>query len=232
MIRFLKGLNSEFATIRSQILIMDPVPTINKVFALSLQHERQIRGIPNQEINESTVLYASRNQSIMNNQRNQFSAPKKYPSSTTGKKPTCTYCGFYGHSIDKCYKKHGYPPGFKFANKNHSGGIINQVESINSAYENEATNFVKDAKGKQVHVEESDSKPHDLVFTKEQYQQLINLINVNSQSAGCSYSSANNITTNSEHLPKTGIFFSHRLYLLQYMFQNTIGFWILGLQTI
>ena len=33
------------------------------------------------------------------------------------KRPTCTYCGKTGHTVDKCYKKHGFPPGFKFNNK-------------------------------------------------------------------------------------------------------------------
>ena len=44
-------------------------------------------------------------------------------------KPLCTYCGFYGHTIDKCYKKHGYPPGFKpkgyNANDSHKGQFGN-----------------------------------------------------------------------------------------------------------
>ncbi|KAL5560246.1 hypothetical protein UlMin_036457 [Ulmus minor] len=31
-------------------------------------------------------------------------------------KPTCTHCGYIGHTIDKCYKLHGYPPGFRFKN--------------------------------------------------------------------------------------------------------------------
>ena len=60
VIRFLKGLNTEFATVKSQILLMDPLPAINRVFALVLQHERQIRGILDQDINESTVLYAGK----------------------------------------------------------------------------------------------------------------------------------------------------------------------------
>ena len=28
-------------------------------------------------------------------------------------KPMCTHCGFFGHTVDKCYKIHGYTPGFK-----------------------------------------------------------------------------------------------------------------------
>ena len=29
----------------------------------------------------------------------------------------CTHCGKLGHTIDKCYKLHGFPPGYKFKNK-------------------------------------------------------------------------------------------------------------------
>lgn len=25
----------------------------------------------------------------------------------------CTYCNMPGHTVDRCYKKHGYPPGYK-----------------------------------------------------------------------------------------------------------------------
>ena len=28
-------------------------------------------------------------------------------------RPMCSYCGYSGHTVDKCYKVHGYPPGFK-----------------------------------------------------------------------------------------------------------------------
>lgn len=28
-------------------------------------------------------------------------------------RPMCTHCKMLGHSIDKCYKLHGYPHGFK-----------------------------------------------------------------------------------------------------------------------
>ena len=41
VIRFLKGLNDNFATVRSQIMLIDPLPSINKVFSMVLQHERQ-----------------------------------------------------------------------------------------------------------------------------------------------------------------------------------------------
>ena len=33
-------------------------------------------------------------------------------------KGVCPHCGLIGHAVDKCYKLHGYPPGYKFKNKN------------------------------------------------------------------------------------------------------------------
>lgn len=29
-------------------------------------------------------------------------------------RPLCTYCGQYGHILQKCFKIHGYPPGHRF----------------------------------------------------------------------------------------------------------------------
>jgi hypothetical protein len=40
-IRFLTGLNEHFAMVKSQILLMDPLPSMNKIFSMVLQHERQ-----------------------------------------------------------------------------------------------------------------------------------------------------------------------------------------------
>src|ERR1044072_6741441 len=41
IIRFLTGFNEEFSTVRSQILLMKPLPTLNEVFSMIVQQERQ-----------------------------------------------------------------------------------------------------------------------------------------------------------------------------------------------
>lgn len=41
VIRFLTGLNEQFSVVKSQNLLMDPLPNMNKVFSMVLQHERQ-----------------------------------------------------------------------------------------------------------------------------------------------------------------------------------------------
>lgn len=35
------GLNESYTNVRTQILLMNPLPTINKVFSLVIQEERQ-----------------------------------------------------------------------------------------------------------------------------------------------------------------------------------------------
>lgn len=39
--KFLMGLHESYSTVRGQILLMEPLPTINKVFSLLVQEERQ-----------------------------------------------------------------------------------------------------------------------------------------------------------------------------------------------
>lgn len=39
-------------------------------------------------------------------------------------KPVCTHCGKTGHKVEKCYRLHGFPPGFKFTkNRNASAHV-------------------------------------------------------------------------------------------------------------
>jgi hypothetical protein len=61
VIRFLKGLNEQYRAVRSQIMLMDPLPNIGKVYSLLVQKERQIP-IP---IDESKLLAVSGNFSIL-----------------------------------------------------------------------------------------------------------------------------------------------------------------------
>nr|KYP46171.1 hypothetical protein KK1_032275 [Cajanus cajan] len=53
IMKFLSGLNDEFDVVRTQILMMEPFPDINKALSLVLQHERRIGGLNN---NENQVL--------------------------------------------------------------------------------------------------------------------------------------------------------------------------------
>ncbi|KAK2434915.1 hypothetical protein QL285_020018 [Trifolium repens] len=90
-IRFLTGLNENFAVVKSQVLLMDPLPSLTKVFSLVLQHERQGGFTPNDDSLISTNFVKT-----------------KGNSSSSGRQ--CTYFGRDNHTVQNCFKKHGLPP--------------------------------------------------------------------------------------------------------------------------
>lgn len=72
--RFLMGLNEIFSTIRSQILMSDPIPLISKVYSLVLQVETQknISHWSFQSQNDATTLYANSKTNSGNNGNSNF----------------------------------------------------------------------------------------------------------------------------------------------------------------
>ena len=109
-ITFLMGVNDAFSQVRTQILLMDPLPSVNKTHSLFIQEEMQRSGTNSVRV-ESTIL-----------------ATKSSGNNFKGKeRPICTHCGKMGHTVDKCYKLHGFPPGFKF--KNNKNATAHQVSS-------------------------------------------------------------------------------------------------------
>ncbi|CAI8592734.1 unnamed protein product [Vicia faba] len=101
VLMFLLGLNEMFNLIRNQILLMDPLPSTSRVFSLVIQEEKQrVVNVITSE-NTETLTYAV----------NDSNGAK----SKNGKKdrPMCSNYGVLGHIKDKCFKLHGYPPGYK-----------------------------------------------------------------------------------------------------------------------
>ena len=109
--KFLMGLNETFSQVRTQVLLMDPIPFLSKVYSLLIQEETQ-RAVTNPSTVkvDSTALVTK-----IPNLGNNFVG--NGPSTKGKEKPICTHCGKTSHIADKCYRLHGFPPGFKFKNK-------------------------------------------------------------------------------------------------------------------
>lgn len=56
VVGFLKGLGEIYSTVKSNILMMDPLPSINKAYGMVLQQEGQMQGMITAE---SKVLFNS-----------------------------------------------------------------------------------------------------------------------------------------------------------------------------
>ncbi|XP_042964632.1 uncharacterized protein LOC122298852 [Carya illinoinensis] len=85
---FLMGLNDVFDNVRDQILMMDPLPSINKAFSLVIQEERQrLVSHPNSSFAsvESVALAAKSENSFKNFKGNARS------------RLLCSHCGLAGH---------------------------------------------------------------------------------------------------------------------------------------
>ena len=71
--KFLMGVNDVFSQVRTQILLMDPLPSINKAHSLFIQEEMQ-RSVTNSVRVESTVL-ATKSSSKIQKERKGLYAP-------------------------------------------------------------------------------------------------------------------------------------------------------------
>ena len=111
---FLMCLNDTYVIVKGKILLMDPIPSLSKVFSLLLQDEKQ-RKVGKKLNTESSTLAIKTNGSTKSFNKAKFGRPQ------------CTYCGILGHAADKCYKLHGYPLGYKF---NTKGSKVEALLSI------------------------------------------------------------------------------------------------------
>ncbi|KAI5332290.1 hypothetical protein L3X38_022419 [Prunus dulcis] len=98
LMQFLMGLNESYSAIRGQILLMQPLPKVRKAYSLITQEEKQRDLGSSQAITEPAAM------AVRNNHR----------SNSSGRKPLhCSHCDQDHHTVDKCYKLHGYPPGHR-----------------------------------------------------------------------------------------------------------------------
>ncbi|XP_058725428.1 uncharacterized protein LOC131596703 [Vicia villosa] len=107
VIRFLKGLNEQYAPVRSQIMLINPLPPINKVFSMLIQQKRQLL-IPLDDDKIVANFYKPQRHSNRTD-----SAPKNFAYGRGKNLKMCTYCNKSGHTVEVCFKKHGLPPYLK-----------------------------------------------------------------------------------------------------------------------
>ena len=107
VMRFLMGLNENYETLRSQILMLEPFPSMRRVYSLMLQEESHKHigyGATRSSQSDTMAMYTS-SKGNSNSNWNKGNGKKD--------RPFCTHCNMQGHTIDKCYKLQGYPFGYK-----------------------------------------------------------------------------------------------------------------------
>ena len=102
IIQFLTGLNEQFSVVKTRVLLMDPLPSLNKVFSLVIHEESNNVFIP------AMVTLDDSSVSINAYDARKFQGRGK---GAYNKPPTrhCTFCNKNNHTVDFCYQKHGFP---------------------------------------------------------------------------------------------------------------------------
>ena len=106
VIRFLKGLNERFAHSKSQIMMMQPLPDIDKAFSLVIQQERELNsGTPftsTESPSTETPATALQVNTHTNGKGVSYGRGKgPYPALKGGNR-VCTHCGRTNHTVDTC----------------------------------------------------------------------------------------------------------------------------------
>ncbi|KAL0289759.1 UNVERIFIED_CONTAM: hypothetical protein Sangu_2604100 [Sesamum angustifolium] len=103
LMQFLMGLNNVFDSVRHQLLVMHPIPSIYKAYAMvqSVEKQKQVHyGLI--ENTETTTLHVKGG---MRNEKKKFNVDKRAQH--------CTHCDKIRHSKDTCFKLHGTPNWYK-----------------------------------------------------------------------------------------------------------------------
>ena len=120
---FLMKLIDDFKQVRSNVLMIQPLPPLNQVYRMCLQEENQ------KAVTKATTATQLESMAFAVDRR-RFTDPHKYGKDTyptnnyntnsniaankmIGTKRSsiwfCDHCKISGHSIERCYKLHGYP---------------------------------------------------------------------------------------------------------------------------
>ncbi|KAK9675626.1 hypothetical protein RND81_11G019600 [Saponaria officinalis] len=138
LVQFLMGLNDSYSTVRGNILMMSPLPTITGAYSLLIQEEKQREISNNAQISLDASAFASQrkwdnhqshvkgikqgfqgqynNVNFRNNQNRFQTKRSNY---------FCTHCDMSGHSNERCYILH---PELKNKNQNKRMAAVAQNE--------------------------------------------------------------------------------------------------------
>ncbi|KAL0401884.1 UNVERIFIED_CONTAM: Retrovirus-related Pol polyprotein from transposon TNT 1-94 [Sesamum latifolium] len=119
LMQFLMGLYESYNNERSQILMMDPLPDIEKAFSMvySVEKQREL-----QLDVDSTSSHMACQLAVKENRRVEDNSLLKKKSFVDKKNLICAHCRKPGHSQDNCFQLHGVPDWYKVLNDKKKKG--------------------------------------------------------------------------------------------------------------
>ncbi|XP_035833565.1 uncharacterized protein LOC118482236 [Helianthus annuus] len=111
LMQFLMGLDNVYHTVRSNLLIREPLPSLQDAFSVVSREESHRNSNLSVSNDRSVGLFAKTN-SVVDNK-------KKFVKSSN-QNLKCTNCNKTGHTIEKCFELIGYPSWMKPPRGNQS----------------------------------------------------------------------------------------------------------------
>ncbi|KAF7814260.1 uncharacterized protein G2W53_028229 [Senna tora] len=127
--QFLMGLNEAYDALRSQILALDPKPSVSKAFSMvaQMEAEREVKMTISSSVTDVGALLV-RSSKIDVDQKGSKKKDSK-------KDRYCEHCNISGHAKDTCFKLHGYPDWYKEkkagSSKKQQHNVVANVEVDN-----------------------------------------------------------------------------------------------------
>ncbi|CAO2835041.1 unnamed protein product [Amaranthus hypochondriacus] len=156
LIQFLMKLDGKYQHTRSNILMMKELPNVAEAYSILTQEKTH------QEFSKAMVIESENQEPSIacRVEKRKFLDNKRGKNDPRSKRQSFYYehCKIHGHTIDKCWKIHGYPSNIK-------SNIWRKDEAASSKANAVLTDPVQD-------------KDVDTKLTQEQYQQLLKLLRV------------------------------------------------------
>jgi len=150
IMQFLTGLNDHFSMVRTKVLLLDPLPSLNKVYSLVVQEESDNASLTTLSVPEDSSIQVNAGDTRKPQGRGKSFSQHKPPR-------LCTFCNRTNHTVDFCYMKHGYPN-------------VNKPR-VNSASQEDSENGAMSSTGLNASASSSSSG-----FSQEQLAQLVSML--------------------------------------------------------
>ena len=115
IIKLLAGLNDSYSNSRSQIIMKKNVPDLAEVYNLNVPDLAEVYNLLDQDHSQRSINPISNASAFQVTTDIPPASINAAQSSQSHRQSRllCSHCGYSGHTMDKCYKIPGFPPGFK-----------------------------------------------------------------------------------------------------------------------
>lgn len=159
LIQLLTGLNESYDSVCSQILMLDPLPNVNKAYSMVLHVEKQSEikvGITDTGHNVEMMVhgqnYKQMNKFATDLQHDGKQSVKSDFTKVDKSKLHCSYCNFTGHIRETYFKLHGVPYWYKnlAEAKKRTGvkNVANMAEGTTDPYDSKDASLPSDLTNK------------------------------------------------------------------------------------